>query len=175
MIPNFNDLLVDKLDIDFDSVQTHDLAGGFIPILDWSDRENAAIQQSVDAFYERFLNNVSAGRNMTRDEVHEVAKGRIWTGTKAVELGLVDGVGTLHSAIESAAELAGLEEYRLTEYPKVKEPIQRIVDKLSGKSTSTQVWLKKELGQWYPLYQRISELREQNGPMTRLPFEFEIR
>jgi len=69
------------------------------------------IQTSIDAGYEKFLALVSKGRNMTRDQVDNIAQGRVWSGQQAHEHGLVDNLGSLNDAVASAAKLAGLEKY----------------------------------------------------------------
>ncbi|CAB0149918.1 Protease 4 [Pseudidiomarina piscicola] len=72
------------------------------------------IQSSINKFYHDFVSMVAEGRDMTYDQVHEVAQGRVWTGVKAQELGLVDRLGDLDDAISAAAELAGLTEFEVT-------------------------------------------------------------
>lgn len=69
------------------------------------------IQTSIDSGYEKFLALVAKGRNMTRDQVDQIAQGRVWSGKQAHEFGLVDKLGSLNEAVKSAAELAGIEEY----------------------------------------------------------------
>jgi len=79
----------------------HD-AGGFTPT------QRAIFQAQLDQFYERFLAKVAAGRGLTRDEVHAVAQGRVWTGAQAVESGLVDEVGSLDRALRSVKAMLGV-------------------------------------------------------------------
>ena len=100
----------------------------------------AIIQTGIDAGYEKFLDLVAKGRNMTRDEVSKIAEGRVWSGKQAHEFGLVDNLGSLDQAIESAAKLAGLgEDYftwrvtrKLTEQEKLmKELFGQAKEKVS--------------------------------------------
>jgi protease-4 len=121
MMPNFQDFSEERLKIHFDSVKTHPFANAFNPLFEYSDAEHQKIQQYIDKFYEQFLSRVAEGRNMSRDEVHAIAQGRIWTGRKAKEIGLVDELGELDLAIDIAAEKAGLEDYKLSSYPKFKK------------------------------------------------------
>ena len=129
--------------------------------------------------YEMFLKRVADGREMTRDEVHAIAQGRVWTGEKAKELGLVDELGGLDAAIAEAKELAGLETYRVSEYTKVKDQFQQFVDKLmnpmSAKAQTKQAILKEEMGEMYPYYQHFKEMSEMKGPQARMPFLIDIK
>jgi len=79
------------------------------------------MQQDVEMGYETFLNRVAEGRGMTRDEVHEHAQGRVFTGVDAHEVGLVDILGDLDDAIVIAAEKAGIEDYQVETYPKSED------------------------------------------------------
>ena len=110
---------------------------------------------------------------MTRDQAHEIAQGRVWTGMKAVEIGLVDKIGGLDAAIAAAAAKAGLSDYRTTEYPKLKEPIEQIIDKITGKKTNEtkQSLIKSELGAMYPYYEQVRMMQTMKGVQARLPFE----
>ncbi len=74
----------------------------------FTDRQRVLFQAQMDNFYERFLEKVADGRDMTRDEVHAVAQGRVWTGRQGMEVGLVDELGGLRRAIDSAKWMVGL-------------------------------------------------------------------
>jgi protease-4 len=87
---------------------------------------------------------------LTRDEVHAIAQGRVWTGQQAVENGLADGIGTLEDAIGIAADKAKLEQYRLTVYPKVKDPFMQLVESLTG--NSLQSVMEKKLKASFPAF-----------------------
>ena len=75
----------------------------------WNDGEREAVRESMQFTYERFLQRVGTGRKMTRDAVHEVAQGRVWTGTEARERGLVDELGGLDEALAVASKLGKVE------------------------------------------------------------------
>jgi protease IV len=173
MIPSFQRTLNEKLGIHFDTVKTTQYAATMTVMRDFSDAEGKIFQNMTDTIYENFLNLVAAGRKMTREQVHEVAQGRVWTGRKGVEIGLVDKIGNLDAAIAAAAAKAGLSDYRTTEYPKLKEPIEQIMDKLTGKKTNEakQSLLKSELGGMYPYYEQVRRMQQMQGVQARLPFE----
>ncbi|MDV6315073.1 signal peptide peptidase SppA [Idiomarina sp. HP20-50] len=93
-----------------DTVSTTEISG-LNPLEEMTDYQKTLIQNSVESTYDKFLNIVSNARNMTREDVHEVAQGRIWTGKQAMKRGLVDQMGDFDESIKVAAELAVLEKY----------------------------------------------------------------
>jgi protease-4 len=173
MLPNASDLFENKLGIHWDSVKTTASSTGLNPFFDLSEQEKAALQSSTNRIYEVFLQKVAEGRNMTRDQVHQVAQGRIWTGTKAKELKLVDEIGTLDAAIAEAASLAGIEaEYRLSEYPTQKEPLQAFIEELTGEGNDDgfeSKIIEQEMGGLYPYYKQLKEIIGTQGVQARLP------
>jgi protease IV len=118
---NTQEFYNDKLGIYFEEFKTHDHADIGLMTRPLTPSEREAMQRNVESGYETFLNRVADGRNMSRDEVHEVAQGRIWTGSDAEDIDLVDLTGTLDDAIALAAERAEIDEYRLIRYPERKE------------------------------------------------------
>lgn len=171
MIPSAQKLLNDKLGIRFDTVKTGQFSHGITPFYNLSPEEGRIIQKRTDSMYETFLKRVSDGRGMNRDQVHEIAQGRVWTGSKAKEIGLIDALGDLESAVEVAANMSDLEEFRLVEYPKPKEALQEFLERFTGmEDLRTEAMVKKELGTWYPQYQFLKELQSSNGMQMRLPF-----
>jgi protease-4 len=113
--------------VKFDTVRTGPYSADFTIMFPWTERENNYMQQRTEAYYELFLHKVADGRHMTRDAVHAVAQGRIWSGRKALELHLVDKLGTMDDAIESAATLADIKEYKVKEYPIFQSPLQKFI------------------------------------------------
>jgi len=178
MVPNASELLNDKIGISLDTLNLGQYASSLNLFHDHAPDEAAIFQQTTENTYEMFLKRVADGREMTRDAVHAVAQGRVWTGTKAQELGLVDEIGDLEAAIAEAKELAGLETYRITEYPKVKDPFQQFMDKLmnpmNAQAQTKRAILKEEMGEMYPYYNHFKEMSEMKGPQARMPFLIDI-
>src|SRR6185503_17497003 len=95
--------------------------------------EIAVLQSMVDWIYDQFITKVSEARKLQRADVEEIAQGRVWSGSEAKEIGLVDELGGLNAAIAFAAQKAGLgSNYRLLEYPRQKELIEAIQDFIDG-------------------------------------------
>ena len=169
-IPDASELLDDKAGIHFDSVKTGPYATGITPFYPLSSGESRLLQKRTDDMYETFLQRVSEGRKLSRDSVHAIAQGRVWTGERALSIGLVDRIGELDDAIASAAGMAELDEYRLTEYPKVKDPIQQLFEQWFGEeNVRSNAILKAELGEYYPYLRFVQELKDSKGFQARLP------
>jgi len=167
MFPNPSRALDEKLGVRFDTVRTGPYSTDFTVMFPWSERENQYMQSRVDAYYEMFLDKVSQGRSMSHDAVHAVAQGRIWSGERAMELGLVDRLGTLEDAIASAAKLAGLTEYRTKDYPILQNPLQKMItDLVEHKKLEMSVEIKTPL----PEVVRLLEQVRSGEPMARLPY-----
>ncbi len=167
IIPNPSRGLKEHLGIQFDTVRTGPYSADFTVFFPWSERENTYLQSRTDAYYEMFLNKVAEGRDMTRDEVHAVAQGRIWSGRRAVENGLVDKLGTLDDAIASAATLAGLEKYRIKEYPVFQNPLQKMITELLDKNPNGATMLSKTK---LPQIMNFWEAVTSGEPQARLPW-----
>jgi protease-4 len=172
LIPNPARALDEKLGVQFDTVRTGPYSADFTLMFPWSERENTYLQKRTDAYYELFLEKVAEGRNMTRDEVHAVAQGRIWSGERARELGLVDRIGDLDDAIGSAATLAGLEAYRVKEYPVLQNPLQKLItDIIDPKNAGISAVFNLEWPQWLNAWDAV----QTGAPQARLPFGFKIK
>jgi protease IV len=118
---NTQEFYNEKLGIYFEEFKTHDHADLWLMTRPLTPSEREAIKRSVESGYETFLTRVADGRGMSRDDVHAVAQGRVWTGQDALDVNLVDRLGTLEDALAVAAEKAEIEEYRIITYPERKE------------------------------------------------------
>jgi len=171
MVPSLEKTMKDKMGINFDTVTTGRYATGLNLFMDISEGEGKIIQSTIEEIYETFLTRVADGRKMSRDEVHKIAQGRVWTGEEALKIGLIDRFGGVDAAVASAAKLAGLEKYRVGDYPVIKEPIQELIEDLTGTTEkSTQAFARKELGELYPFYEQLILLKNMKGVQARLPF-----
>jgi protease-4 len=170
MMTNTRELMEDKIGMNFDTVSTGKYSTRLNGLFDLDENERTAIQKIVDDYYELFLNRVAEGRSMTRDDVHEVARGRIWTGTQAKERGLVDEIGGLEDAITEAASMAELEDYRIYSYPKVKNQWEQLIADLTGKDDSAKSTIDAKIGEFIPHYEFYRACMKMDEPQARLPF-----
>ncbi len=173
VMPNLSQTFGEELGIDWDSVKVSDRAIGYSPFFDLTPAEAQYVQRETDAAYELFLSRVAEGRGMTRDAVHEVAQGRVWTGQRALDKGLVDKPGDLQRAIASAVKMAELDEYRVVDYPQVKDPFTQLLEEFLGADANLKAkWLmKSQFPKLYPHYKTATELRDMHGIQARMPFE----
>ena len=120
------------------------------------------IQASVDGIYSRFLDLVASGRNSTQEEIHQIAQGRVWTGTQALENGLVDELGDLNDAVDVAAEIAGLQDYKVIYPRKELTPFETILSELIVRAKTVNLDAKidssEDLGLFKGLQFYASEL-----------------
>jgi protease-4 len=130
MIPNMNGLLEGHLGLRYDNVKLHDHADMFSSHSNLDTEERVVINGVISDIYDDFISRVAEGRGMTISEVDEVARGRVWTGQDALEIGLVDGFGGLQEAVKAAAELASMSNYELVELPEVQDPFEAFMKDL---------------------------------------------
>src|SRR5690625_156901 len=123
---NAQELLNDKIGIRNQTIKTHHYADLFDLTRPFTEAEETILQQNIESGYELFLARVAEGRNMRRDEVHEHAQGRVFTGADAYDVGLVDVIGDLDKAIIVAAEMAEVAEYDLEVFPKSTEFFEKM-------------------------------------------------
>ena len=176
MMPNFSELLEDKVGIHFDTIKTSPNAIALSPVYNFNESEKKSLQTWTDNLYQKFLSRVAKGRGMTVEEVHEVAQGRVWTGERALANGLVDELGDLDRAIEIAVEKAEVEDdYRLVSYPIIKRDVfeQLLMDlQKSGaaKLTSVKTRTPSLESQLLNKFEQVKPYLRFKEPMARLPF-----
>jgi len=116
---------------------------------------------------------VAEGRGMTPEQVDNIGQGRVWSGANAVKIGLVDELGGIQKAIDIAAKMADVTEYKTVEYPSRKNPIEEIIKQLSN-NTSASAAIKTELGDNYKYYNYLKKIQSMKGVQARLPFFIEM-
>jgi protease-4 len=170
---NVQELFEDKLGITFDGVNTgrySDLYASNRPV---STEERAIIQREVESNYDTFIRKAAEGRNMDEAELRSLASGRVWTGLQSMENGLIDVLGGLETAVDIAAEKAGIaDEYNLRYYP----PQKTVLEELLGmdQASMSQSAIKEELGAAYPIYREVQKLKRLEGVQARTPYSIEI-
>jgi protease-4 len=176
VLANLKDFFNNKLGITFDGVKTSpyaDLGSVSRPL---TDQEKNFIQASVDTIYDMFKTRVANGRKKDTTYIDSIAQGRVWIGKRSIGIGLADRTGTLQDAVDCAARMANLKDYRTREYPEQKNWIEELTDQ-SYSAQNQQKALIKEIGQQqYTFLQRTKQLSQMiNIPQARLPFEIEFK
>ena len=172
LIPNAGKLLDQKLGLSTEIVKTNknsDFPSIFRPM---NIYEKELMQMSIENVYSDFVSKVASGRKMTAKSVDSIGQGRVWSGTSAQKIGLVDEIGGLKTAIKGAAELAGIDTYSIRELPVIEDPYTRILSQL-GDEIRMNI-LKKELGESVKYYNMIQEIKDLSGIQARLPYFIEI-
>lgn len=175
IIPNMQDFFNNKLGITFDGVKTAPYADAGSVYRPMSEKEKQLVQANIDLIYTQFKQRVADGRKKDTAYVDSIAQGRVWTGWKAKDIGLIDRFGGIEQAIKSAAAMAKLTDYRVAEYPEPKNIFDRIFGKDDPLNYNEK--LKQELGaENYALYLEMKRVKEMsNSAQARLPFQFFIR
>lgn len=176
MFPNATKLLNEKIGVNFDTIKTHEFATGFSPTNNLSEKEKALLQESTYEIYDLFIDRVSKGRKLSVDSTKVIAQGRVWTGKRAIEIGLVDELGGLDEAIAIAVEKAGLTDYKTVEYPFIEEDfiatIVREIQKGKGDEDVMGLFSTKEERMMLEQYQQFKAIIRLKEPNARLPFIF---
>jgi protease-4 len=180
MFPNATRLMNEKLGINFDTIKTHEFSTGFSPFNNLSEKEKALLQESTLDIYDLFIDRVSKGRKLSVDSTKAIAQGRVWTGKKAAEIGLVDVLGDLDDAIAIAAKKAGLDKYKVVEYPFMEKDlfsdIVREIQKSNGGEEDEMriISLSADEKKLLNYYQTVKSIIRCKEPNARLPFIFDF-
>lgn len=179
MIPYTGKMLENKLGITFDRVSTN--KHGSLSLNRKLTKEELSITQAeVDEIYDDFLSKVATGRKMTKENVNKVARGRVWAGSDAVKIGLVDEIGGLTSAIAYAAKLVNGDTDEVLYYPLVeKDFADKLMDFLEDenekeedeKDVSSTNQLPEELLEYY---KELKKIESMSGVQMRLPFNIKF-
>lgn len=174
IVPNFQSFFKNKLGITFDGVKTApyaDMGGGDRPL---TETEKRFFQSATDSIYYTFKSRVASGRKKDIEYVDSIAQGRVWTGTRAVTAGLADRIGTMQDAVNCAARMADLKEYRVKEYPEKKNFFEQLLS--NYKKTIKTNMIREEVGEkQMRLIKELKQTKEMIGiPQARLPFMVEI-
>ncbi|WP_291078997.1 signal peptide peptidase SppA [Empedobacter sp. UBA6305] len=174
MIPNAQKLF-NNFGLDFDEVKTNANADQLKSLTTpLSPTAKNTMQKSIVLIYGKFVNHVATNRKLTYEQVDKIGEGRVWSGTRAKQIGLVDDFGSLDTAIKEAAKLAKIEKYSTENYPKRKDSFEEFMDNLQGKNTEAAI--AKELGSdGIRIYKEIKMMNEQKGIQVRLPYDIQIQ
>lgn len=171
-IPNAQKLLNEKIGVDFDGVATNTNSDFMSVSRPMSSFEQVKIQAMIERTYGTFISHVANGRKLTTVHVDSIGQGRVWCGTDAKEIGLVDEIGGLDAALAKAAELADIPDYKIVNYPKEKDQFSQIMEMLGKTKTN---WVKSEIGSWYPMFEFCKSISLEPTVMARVPYVEEIR
>lgn len=172
---NAQEFLEDKLGVTTDVVKTGLLSDVFTISRPFTEYEKRLFQKAVDEGYQTFITKAAANRNMPLAQLDSLAGGRVWSGTQALENGLVDVIGGLEDAVTLAVKAAGIEEddYRMRYYPTQKTLWQQLMSDLGAEYREKA--LNAKLGEFYPLIMKVRQAAGIQGLQTRMPFDLVIQ
>ena len=174
MFANLAPFLNNKLGITVDRVKTGPYADMPSVTRQLTDVEKKIVQDQVERIYKDFTTKAAQGRGMTVEALRKVASGRVWSGSEAKERGLVDVFGNLEDAIKIAASHAKLKDkYQLKHLPVQKTFFDEIMTGMESRVRTH--FLKSELGETYPYYEKMKQLRQFEGIQARMPYDFLIQ
>ncbi len=175
LFPNVQKLMNDKIGVTTDVVKTNENSNILTAMDPLDPNERVIVQKMIDDFYVKFVTIVAEGREKSYDEIDAIAGGRVWAGSNALELGLIDMYGGLEKSIEVAAEMAGLEDYRVQSLPRLEDPMAAIMKQLTGSSMArTDRILRRELGMGYRHYRKIQDIQKMHGIQAIMPYDIEL-
>jgi protease-4 len=174
ILPNLSQL-VNKVGINVEQVNTHENAARYSPFVPLDDKLRAVTLEEIEHIYKTFVTHVAEGRKMTYAQVDSIAQGRVWAGSEAVKIGLVDKIGGLQDAIREAASLAKTKSYSTQNFPEFDKNIDDLLENLPF-AKSKESFIKQEIGaDNYKIMEQIKKLQTQKGVQAMMPYELYIQ
>ena len=173
MMPNAKELS-EKIGLTYDVVKTNKFADFGNIMRPFNEDEKTLMQMMITQGYDTFVSRCAEGRNMTKEAIEKVAEGRVWTGEAAKELGLVDELGGIDTALEIAVKKAGIEGYTVVSYPAKQDFLSSLLDTKPTNYVEAQI-LKSKLGEYYQQFGMLKILTERSMIQARIPFELNIK
>ena len=173
MMPNAKGL-TEKLGVNFDVVKTNPYADFGNLTRPMNDGEKGLMQMYVNKGYELFLTRCSDGRGISMEELDKIAQGRVWTGSTAKELGLVDELGGLDKALEIAIAKAGVDAYTVMNYPKKEGFLESLMNTNPGNYIKARM-LNGKMNDVYRQFSIIENFDKIDRIQARVPFELSIQ
>ncbi|EMY3583859.1 signal peptide peptidase SppA [Flavobacterium psychrophilum] len=175
-LPNLS-AVTKKYGINTELVETHENASGYSLFKPLEDNFRQITQEGVEHIYNVFVTRVAKGRKMTFAQVDAIAQGRVWAGSDALRLGLVDKIGGLDDALAYASNIVKLKEYSTVDYPKYEKDFKEL---FSGSGLpfmkSRENLIKEEIGiENYKIIEQIRKMNAQKGVQAIMPFEINVK
>lgn len=177
VVPNISKLS-NNIGIHASQVQTNDQAIGYSVFEPMTDAFRANVTQGIERVYDTFISRVAAGRNMTKEQVNDIAQGRVWTGAEAKKNGLVDEIGNMDDAIKEAAKLADLDTYKLVDLPLYETDFEGILGKIFAFNMikSQEMLIKEYVGeQAFKALEQQKMLQQMKGTQAILPYQIDFK
>ena len=173
MVPNVKELS-EKIGLTYDVVKTNKFSDFGNIMRPFNQDEKTLMQMMITQGYDTFVNRCAEGRHMSKEAIEKIAEGRVWTGEAAIELGLVDVLGGIDTALEIAVRKAGIEGYTVVSYPAKQDLLSSLLNTKPTNYVESQI-LKSKLGEYYQQFGMLKNLKERSMIQARIPFELNIK
>ena len=176
ILPNFSPLAT-KIGLHTEQVKTNENAAEYSPFLPLDEKFKAITLEGVEHIYKTFVAHVAQGRKMTFAQVDSIAQGRVWSGSEALKIGLVDKIGGMDDAIKYAAGLVKLKNYKTEDFPEYEKSIKELFQNLGLPfAKSKESFIKEEFGtETYKIMEQIKRIQSKKGIQAIMPFEINIQ
>ena len=174
ILPNLNQLS-NKIGVNTEQVKTNANAGDYSPLMPLDANFKKVTQESVENIYNIFVKRVADGRKMSIAVVDSIAQGRVWTGSEALKIGLIDKIGGLEDALAAAAKLAKIKEFSTLNFPEFDKDFKDAFRNLPFAKSKASI-LKEEIGvENYELLKEIKDWQSKSGVQMLLPLKIKIQ
>lgn len=167
----FQDFLKNKIGVTVDGHYTGKFTDVGSMLRPLTEYEKKTIQTEVERIYHIFVTKAAQGRKLKYEQMHEYAQGRVWTGTQAKKIGLVDEIGGVETAVKLAAKLSKVDKYKVKYFPESKSFIENVTQNLSASENESKI-IATELGELYPYFRTLQQINNHRGIEAYLPYEF---
>ncbi|MBW8362871.1 MAG: signal peptide peptidase SppA [Kaistella sp.] len=174
MIPYFKEL-ANRNGIRSDVVSTNTNSNMVSPINGVTAGTVNMMTKSVEQTYKRFVHFVTQNRKKSFEQIDAIGGGRVWSGTRAKQIGLVDELGSLNDAVNYAAQKAGLKKYSVSAYPKKVNAFEEFFKNLSEEEISDKIIRNKIGNENYKILEQITNSRQQSGIMMEMPYQINFK
>lgn len=173
MIPNFKEI-ANKNGLSSHAVTTNANSNMYSPINGVTSGGISMMTRSVEQTYKRFVYFVTQNRKKSFEQIDEIGGGRVWSGTRAKQLGLVDELGSLNDAINYAAQKAKMKDYNVAAYPKKVSPFEQFFKNMEEDELSARL-IKNKIGKEnYKVFEQITNPKLQGGVMMEMPYQIKF-
>jgi len=179
VLPNFSKV-ANNLGVHAQTVSTHDNGAEYSLFQPMQDKTRNVITQSVEQVYGVFVSRVAQGRKLSPEAVDAIGQGRVWSGTDAQRIGLVDEIGGLDAAVKYAAKKANMKDYGTVDYPEYEADFNTFLQNMGNSGVSMfqsrESLIKQEVGEEnYRIIERLRRVSQIKGTQAMMPFEINIR
>lgn len=175
LLPNFSELTT-KMGINAEQVSTNTNADDYSVFKPLNEKFKFVMQEGVEKIYTTFVNRVAEGRKMTFEQVDNIAQGRVWTGSEAIKIGLVDEIGGLDDALKYASKLAKVDSYKTKNFPEYEKDFKDLFSNLGLPfMQSRESFIKAEVGEEnYKVIEQLRKVQSRKGVQVAMPYELNI-